>query len=81
MHEIAYAYTHAMWRNQTYNASADPSEMIVSIPPKDAYLWWKPAIISLDAFAYGGLVIGAAAATIVILKVFYFGKKEENVNE
>ena len=81
MHEIAYAYTHAMWRNQTYNASADPSEMIVSIPPKDAYLWWKPAIISLDAFVFGGLVIGAAAATIVILKVFYFGKKEENVNE
>ena len=81
MHEIAYSYCHAMWRNETYNASADPSEVIVSIPPKYSYLWWQPAIISIDAFVYGGLLIGAAAATITIIKFVGSKKKEESVNE
>ena len=81
MHEIAYAYCHAMWRNSTYNETADPSEMIVSIPPKYSYLWWQPAIVSLDAVVYGGLIVGAAAAGIVIFKTFYSGRKEKNENE
>ena len=81
MHEIAYAYCHAMWRNATYNAASDSSETIISIPPKDTYLWWQPAIVSLDAFVYGGLLIGAAAAGLCIFKsvVPTTGKgKEEN---
>ena len=81
MHEIAYSYCHAMWRNDNYNASADPSEMIVSIPPKYSYLWWQPAIISIDALVYGGLIIGAAAATITIMRVVSSKKKEEGENE
>ena len=80
MHEIAYSFTHAMWRNEEYNASADPSEMIVSIPPKNNYLWWQPAIISIDAFVYGGLLIGAAAAVITIMKTLGNGGKEEEEN-
>ena len=79
MHEIAYAYCHAMWRNENYNTTADPSEMIVSIPPKESYLWWKPAIISLDAFIYGGLIVAAAAAAVVIYKsIRPAGKVEED---
>ena len=81
MHEIAYAYCHAMWRNETHNATADPSEVIVSIPPKDSYLWWKPAIISLDAFIYGGLLIAVAAVAITIFKTATVSGKESNENE
>ena len=81
MHEIAYAYCHAMWRNATYNASADPSEAIVSIPPKDSYLWWQPALVSIDAFAFGGLIIGAAAAIITIKATLTYKKEEDLANE
>ena len=81
MHEIAYAYCHAMWRNATYNESADPSEKIVSIPPKESYLWWKPAIVGIDAFVYGGLLIGACAAGLVIYKAIKPTKEEESENE
>ena len=83
MHEIAYSYCHAMWRNDNYNASADPSEVIVSIPPKYSYLWWQPAIIAIDAFVYGGLIIAAAASAITILKVVKPNgkRKEEEDNE
>ena len=81
MHEIAYAYCHAMWRNATYNESADPSEKIVSIPPKESYLWWKSAIVGIDAFVYGGLLIGACAAGLVIYKTMKPTKEEESENE
>ena len=81
MHEIAYAYCHAMWRNANYNATADPSEMIVSIPPKYSYLWWQPAIISVDAFIYGGLLIAATAAVMVIFKTVNFAGKGKDDNE
>ena len=81
MHEIAYAYCHAMWRNATYNAASDPSEMIVSIPPKEPYLWWKPAVISLDVMVYSGLLVAAAAAGLTIFKFFTSSRKEESVNE
>ena len=81
MHEIAYAYCHAMWRNANYNATADPSEMIVSIPPKYSYLWWQPAIISVDAFIYGGLLIAATAAVMGIFKTVNFAGKGKDDNE
>ena len=81
MHEIAYAYCHAMYRNATYNADADPSEAIVSIPPKDSYLWWQPAIISLDAFVYGGLLIGATALVIGMFKTVNFAGKGKEDHE
>ncbi len=80
MHEIAYAYCHAMWRNATYNASSDPSEMIVSIPPKEPYLWWKSGVITIDAFVYSGLLIAAAAAGLTIYK-YLTPKKEGSENE
>ena len=81
MHEIAYAYCHAMWRNATYNAESDPSDAIVSIPPKDSYLWWQPAIISLDAFVYGGLLIGLTAAGFAIFNSINGSGKGKNENE
>ena len=81
MHEIAYAYCHSMWRNETYNASADPSEMIVSIPPKDSYLWWQPAIASIDALVYGGLIVAVAAVALTIFKIVKSDGKEETENE
>ena len=79
MHEIAYAYCHAMWRNATYNAAADPSEMIVSIPPKEPYLWWKPAVITLDVAVYGGLIVAVFPIVSVIVKSFA-KRKEVNQN-
>ena len=81
MHEIAYAYCHSMWRNETYNASADPSDVIVSIPPKDSYLWWQPAIVSLDTIIYGGLAIAVAAVALTIVKIVKSDGKEEIENE
>ena len=81
MHEIAYAYCHSMWRNETYNASADPSDVIVSIPPKDSYLWWKPAIVSLDTIIYGGLAIAVAAVALTIVKIIKSDGKEKTENE
>ena len=62
MHEIAYSYCHAKWRNATHNATADPADKIISIPPKEPYLWWKPAVISLDALVYSGLGVGMLAS-------------------
>ena len=73
MHEIAYAYCHAMWRNYTYNATADPADIIVSIPPKEPYLWWQPALISLDAVAISGIGVGALGS---ILNGILFRRKE-----
>ena len=80
MHEIAYAYCHAMWRNATYNEAADPSEMIVSVPPKEPYLWWKPAVITLDVAVYGGLIVAVVAAGLTILKAVKPARKEEVEN-
>ena len=77
MHQIAYSFAHAMWRNATHNASADPSEVIVSIPPKNNYLWWQPAIISIDGFAFAGLIIGAAAAVLTIRTTLKYKEEEE----
>ena len=81
MHEIAYAYCHSMWRNETYNASADPADVIVSIPPKVSYLWWKPAIVSIDALVYGGLLVAIAAVALTIFKIVKSDGKEETENE
>ena len=81
MHEIAYAYCHSMWRNATYNAAADPADAIVSIPPKEPYLWWKPAVVSLDIFVYGGLLIGATALVLGVLKTFNFAGKGKDGHE
>ncbi len=75
IHQIAYSYSHSLWKNATYNASADPQDVVVSLPSLGAYEWWRPAIVSLDAFAYGGLIIGALACTLTLIK--YFGKHEE----
>ena len=65
----------------SYNESADPSEKIVSLLPKDSYLWWKPAIVGIDAFAIGGLIIGASACGLCIYSYFKPAKKEEGENE
>jgi beta-glucosidase len=82
MHQIAYSFCNAMWRNNNYNVSADPSEAIVSIPPKQSYLWWQPALISIDGFAFGGLVIGVAAAVLTIRTTLkYRDEEEEPANE
>ena len=70
-----------MWRNATYNAAADPSDAIISIPPKEPYLWWKPAVISLDFCVYGGLLIGATALVLGVLKTFNFAGKGKEDNE
>ncbi|MBR6226130.1 MAG: glycoside hydrolase family 3 C-terminal domain-containing protein [Bacilli bacterium] len=81
MHQIAYSFCNAMVRHENYNASADPSEMIVSIPPKNNYLWWQPAIISLDAFALGGLLIGGFACVLNIMNIMKNGGEEAEENE
>ncbi|MCR5693296.1 MAG: glycoside hydrolase family 3 C-terminal domain-containing protein [Bacilli bacterium] len=81
IHEIAYSYTHSLWRNVMYNATADPADAVISMQPKQAYLWWQPAIIAFDSFAFGGLLIGGLAAVLTIwttLKKAQEEPKEEN---
>ena len=73
MHEIAYAYCHAKYINEEHNATADPADVIISIPPKEPYLWWQPALIALDSFAISGLGVGALAS---ILNGIIFRRRE-----
>ena len=78
IHQIAYSYTHALWKNETYNESADPSEAVIVYEAKQSYQWWKPALLSIDFFAYGGLAIGLVACGVGIAKaVVTMTKKEE----
>ena len=72
--EYAYGYCHALYKNMTYNEAAEPGEAVVVTESKQAWQWWKPAIIALDAFVYGGLAI---AGFVVIKFCFFSGKKEE----
>ena len=61
--EYLYAYCHALYKNHTYNASADnPEDLVIVYEPKQAWQWWKPALIAVDAFAYSGLGVGAIAS-------------------
>ena len=77
--EYAYAMSHALWKNQNYNESADPSEAIVVTETKQAWQWWKPTIIAVDALVYGGIAIGVFSIVKILLldPLFNREKKEE----
>ena len=78
--EYAYAMSHALWKNQNYNESADPSEAIVVTETKQAWQWWKPTLIAVDALVYGGIAIGlfAFAKTLLLDPLFdKLSKKNE----
>ena len=75
--EYAYAYTHALYKNFTFNADAEPGEAVVVTESKQAWQWWKPAIVALDAVIYGGILIGG----FLIVKSCFFsgaGKGKED---
>ncbi|MCQ2776491.1 MAG: glycoside hydrolase family 3 C-terminal domain-containing protein [Bacilli bacterium] len=57
--QFVYAYIHAAWKNETYNASADPSDAIIVYETKLPYIWWKPAIAALDGVVYSAILVGA----------------------
>ncbi|MBP5092383.1 MAG: hypothetical protein J6328_07550 [Bacilli bacterium] len=59
MHEIAYSYSHALWKNMTYNESADPEDAVIVVETKLPWEWWKPTLVSIDILAYAGMLIGA----------------------
>ncbi|MBQ6730607.1 MAG: glycoside hydrolase family 3 C-terminal domain-containing protein [Bacilli bacterium] len=72
--EYVYAYCHALYKNLTYNASADPSEAVVVAETKQSWQWWKPAIVAADAIVYGAIAIGV----FLIAKPFLpFGKAKD----
>ena len=71
MHEIAYSYSHALWKNANYNESADPEDAVVVVETKLPWTWWKPTLVSVDILAYAGLAIGGLYAVKGL-----FGKKE-----
>lgn len=66
--EYAYAYTHALWKNATYNESADPADAVIVTESKQAWQWWQPALVSVDAVAYSGLALGAVAIIEALIK-------------
>ena len=76
MHEIAYSYTHALYKNTVYNEEADPQDAIIVTEPKRSYQWWEPTLIAADAFAYGGLTIALFAVLHNRFGVLNFNKKE-----
>ena len=75
--EYAYAYTHALYKNFTYNASAEPGDAVIVTESKQAWQWWQPAIVALDAVVYGAIAIGI----FLIVKSCFFsgaGKGKED---
>ena len=77
MHEIAYSYSHALYKNAVYNESADPQDAIIVTEPKRAFQWWEPALVAVDAVAYGGLTIGLFAVLHWGFGLLNFKPKEE----
>ena len=77
MHEIAYSYSHALYKNAVYNESADPQDAIIVTEPKRSYQWWEPALVTVDAFAYGGLLIGLFAVLYKGFGLFHFAPNKE----
>lgn len=74
--EIAYSYTHALYKNWSYNESADPADAVIVSEPKYAWQWWEPALVSIDAVVIAGLAIALVAVLDKGFGVFAFlGKK------
>jgi len=79
IHEIAYSYTHALYKNWYYNnfEANDPTDAIIVSEPKYSWQWWEPALISIDAFAIGGLSIGLVGVLDKGFGLFKFIKRKE----
>ncbi|MCQ2088207.1 MAG: glycoside hydrolase family 3 C-terminal domain-containing protein [Bacilli bacterium] len=77
--EIAYSYTHALYKNWSYNEAADPADAVIVSEPKYSWQWWEPALVSFDAFAIGGLGIGFVAVLDKGFNLFSFLKKKEEL--
>ena len=79
MHEIAYSYTHALYKNWSYNNSPSTSaaDRITVIAPKQVWIWWKPALVAIDAFAIAGLGTALLAVLDKGFNVFGNAKKKE----
>lgn len=57
IHQIAYSYSHALYKNLTYNESADPADAVIVFESKQSWQWWKPTLVAVDIVVYGGLTI------------------------
>ena len=55
---LAYGYTHALWKNWSYNESAEPQDAVIVVETKLVFEWWKPALISVNAVIDGAILIG-----------------------
>lgn len=76
LHEICYSYTHALYKNYSYNESVDPADAIIVSEPKYVWQWWEPALITFDAFAIAGLLTGLVAVLDKQLGLFNALKKK-----
>ncbi len=70
--QIAYSYTHALYKNATYNESADPADAVIVYETKLAWQWWKPGLAAVDC-ALGGIML---AGLWLIVKTCFISKKE-----
>ena len=69
--EYAYGYSHALYKNFTYNESADPADVIIVTETKLAWQWWKPALVAADFVVYSTIgVLGF----VVVNNTFFKGK-------
>lgn len=79
MHEIAYSYTHALYKNWSHNNNpeTDPADTIIVSAPKQVWVWWKPALVAIDSF----IIVGLGTALLAVLdkgfNVFGNAKKKE----
>ena len=77
--EYVYAFSHALWKHETYNESADPADAVIVTEPKQAWQWWKPAIVAVDALVYSGLAL--LAFVVVDITFFHLCKEPKKEKE
>ncbi|MCQ2797042.1 MAG: glycoside hydrolase family 3 C-terminal domain-containing protein [Bacilli bacterium] len=71
--QIAYSYSHALYKNATYNESADPADAVIVYETKLSWQWWKPGLVAIDSVVGGVLLIGIWFS----IKNCFFGKRVE----
>ena len=56
-HHITYMYLRTQYLNKVYNETADPNNIIISLPPIESWQWWRVVIVELDIFVTLSIVL------------------------